>query len=58
MTKISRFAKTGKFVTKAKAKKSPKTTVTETVKKVPYRVEILNVIKNLEGLIKALKALV
>lgn len=31
--KINRSAVTGEFVTKKKAKRSPKTTVTETVKK-------------------------
>lgn len=33
MRKVNRSAKSGKFVTKAKAKKSPNTTVTERMKK-------------------------
>lgn len=33
MRKVNRSAKSGKFVTKAKAKKSPSTTVTERMKK-------------------------
>ncbi|MGH7801284.1 MAG: hypothetical protein ACREOW_11775 [Thermodesulfobacteriota bacterium] len=33
MAKVSRNAKTGRFVTKSYAKKHPNTTVTETVKR-------------------------
>ena len=55
---INRSAKTGKFVTEAKAKRSPKTTVKETVKDKSYlKKEISKCINNIQVELKVLNAL-
>lgn len=47
MATINRSAKTGKIVTKAKAKRSPKTTVTETITGYErHRKEVIEFIKS------------
>jgi len=54
MPKISRSARTGKFVTKAKAKRSPNTTVTE---KTLDKKIVRNTMKDLWRIIEDLKRL-
>lgn len=49
-TKISRSAKTGKLISKKKAAKNPKTTVTETVTGYQrHKKEVIAVLKEING---------